>query len=102
MNLVKASAIACALSALLVGPVLAQALPSETTKPHSGLQGKKTQGTKIDDEVLSAHPGSVGGKVGIKSTKGTKGTNGTTGTTGTAPSKAIIDDSANGGSADTD
>ncbi|MCA6112651.1 hypothetical protein J6497_36825 [Bradyrhizobium sp. CNPSo 4026] len=99
MRLVKTSAIACALSALLVGPVLAQGLSADTTKLRSGLQGKKTQGTMSDDEVLTTHPGAVGGKAGMKSTKSTKGA---TGTTGTAPSKATVDDSATGGSGERD
>lgn len=99
MKSVKTSAIACALSALLVGPVLAQGLSSDTTKPRSGLQGKKTQGTMSDDEVLTTHPGPVGGKAGMKSTKSTKGA---TGTTGIAPSKATVDDSATGGRDDRD
>ncbi|UPK34778.1 hypothetical protein IVB18_43410 [Bradyrhizobium sp. 186] len=94
MKLMKTSVIACALSALLVGPVLAQGASSDT-KLRGG-QGKTMQAPGSDDEDLSAQPpGAAGEKTGMKST--TKGTKGTVGTTGSAPHKGTADDAATGG-----
>src|SRR5882757_9316069 len=71
MKLLKTSVIACALSALLVGPVLAQGASSDT-KLRGGAQGKTMQGgASSGDEELSAQPGAAGEKTGMKSTKGT-------------------------------
>jgi len=93
MKLMKTSVIACALSALLVGPVLAQGASSDTKL--RGVQGKTTQAPGGDDEDSSAQPpGAAGEKTGMKSTKGTKGT---VGTTGSAPHKGTTDDAASGG-----
>src|ERR1700758_2586412 len=71
MKLMKTSVIACALSALLVGPVLAQGVSSDT-KLRGGAQGKTMQGgaAASDDEELSAQPAAAGEKMGMKSTKG--------------------------------
>ena len=95
MKLMKTSVIACALSALLAGPVLAQGVSSDT-KLRGGAQGKTMQGgaSGSDDEELSAQPGAAGEKTGMKSTKGTKGT---VGTTGSATQKGTVDDAAPGG-----
>jgi hypothetical protein len=95
MKLMKTSVIACALSALLVGPVLAQGASSDT-KLRGGTQGKTMQGGASggDDEELSAQPGAAGEKTGMKSTKGTKGA---VGTTGSATHKGTADDAASGG-----
>src|SRR5215472_8544611 len=72
MKLVKTTVIACALSALLAGPVLAQGLSTET-KARTGVQGKSMQGGMSQDEDSTAQPRAAGGKVGMKSSKGTKG-----------------------------
>src|SRR5215472_2059457 len=72
MKLVKTTVIACALSALLAGPVLAQGLSTDT-KARTGVQGKSMQGGMSQDEDSTAQPRAAGGKVGMKSSKGTKG-----------------------------
>ncbi|MDE5441433.1 hypothetical protein GWG65_08205 [Bradyrhizobium sp. CSA207] len=97
MKLVKTSVIACALSALLAGPVLAQGVSSDT-KARGGVQSKGVQGGAAagDDEELNAQPGAAGEKMGMKSTKGTKGS---AGTTGSATHKGTADDSTSGGAA---
>jgi hypothetical protein len=88
MKLVKTTVIACALSALLAGPVLAQGLSTDT-KARTGVQGKSMQGGMSQDEDSSAQPhAAAGGKVGMKSSKGTKGA------AGTAAHKGPVDDPA--------
>jgi hypothetical protein len=76
MKLVKTSAIALAVSAMLAGPVLAQGTSSDT-RIRSGVQGKsQMQGgaSSTDDEELSAQTGAAGGKAGANAkTKGTVG-----------------------------
>jgi hypothetical protein len=70
MKVVKTSAIALAISAMLAGPVLAQGTSSDT-KIRGGVQGKSQMqggGSINDDEELSAQPGAGGVK-----TKGTVG-----------------------------
>lgn len=96
MKLVKTSVIACAFSALLAGPVLAQGVSSDAKL--RGVQSKQMQGTVSGsgDEELNAEPGAAGEKVGMKPTKGTKGT---VGTTGSAVHKGTGDVSAPGGTA---
>ena len=72
MKVVKTSAIALAISAMLAGPVLAQGTSSDT-KIRGGVQGKSQMqgGASIsDDEEISAQPGA--GSVNTK-TKGTVG-----------------------------
>lgn len=78
MKLVKTSAIACALAALIATPVLAQGTLSGA-KPGGTVQSKPMQGGAVgsEDEDLGAQQGAAGAKVGMKSTKGTKGTVGT-------------------------
>lgn len=97
MKSVKTSVIACALSALLAAPALAQGVSSDT-KARGGVQSKGLQGGAAagDDEELNAQPGAAGEKVGMKPTKGTKGT---VGTTGSAVRKGTVDDSAPGSAA---
>jgi hypothetical protein len=87
MKLVKTTVIACALSALLAGPVLAQGLSTDT-KARSGVQGKSIQGGMSDDEDSTTQPRAAGGKVGMKSSKGSKGA------AGTAAHKGTVDDPA--------
>ena len=76
MKLVKTSAIALAVSAMLAGPVLAQGTSSDT-RIRGGVQGKsQMQGgaSSTDDEELSAQTGAAGGKAGASAKTGTKGT----------------------------
>ena len=84
MKLVKTSAIALAVSAMLAGPVVAQGTSSDT-KIRGGAQGKTQMqgGTSIsDDEELSAQPGVAGEKAA--KTKGTVGSGAHKGTGGAA------------------
>jgi hypothetical protein len=99
MKLVKTSVIACALSALLAGPVLAQGVSSDT-KARGGVQGKSMQGgmTGSDDEDSSAQPSTSGQKMGMKSTKSTKGT---VGSSGSAAHKGTTEDTTPGSSTST-
>lgn len=95
MKLVKTSMIACALSALIATPVLAQSAPP--AKTGGPVQSKPMQGTMgSGDEEMNAQPGAAGEKTGMKSTKGTRGT---VGTTGSAAHKGTADDAAPGGAA---
>jgi len=70
MKLVKTSMIACALSALIATPVLAQGAPP--AKTGGAVQGKSMQGSTMGsgDEEMNAQPGAAGEKTGMKSTKG--------------------------------
>lgn len=96
MKLVKTSMIACALSALVAAPVLAQSAPP--AKPGGTVQSKPMQGNTMGsgDEEMSAQPGAAGEKTGMKPTKGTRGT---VGTTGSAAQKGTADDATTGGAA---
>ena len=72
MKVVKTSAIALAISAMLAGPVLAQGTSSDT-KIRGGVQGKSQMqgGASIsDDEELSAQPGAGGVTAKTKGTVG--------------------------------
>ena len=73
MKLVKTSAIALALSAMLAGPVLAQGTSSDS-KIRGGVQGKPMQGGAMssDDEEVDAQAVAPGTKAGAKA--GVKGT----------------------------
>jgi len=77
MKLVKTSAIALAVSAMLAGPVLAQGASSDS-KMRGGAQGKsQMQGAPgVDDEELAAQPGAGGQKAAKSGTKGTVGAGG--------------------------
>jgi len=96
MKLVKTSMIACALSALVAAPVLAQSAPP--AKSGGTVQSKPMQGSTMGsgDDEMSAPPGAAGEKTGMKSTKGTRGT---VGTTGSAAQKGTTDDATTGGAA---
>src|ERR1044072_8925674 len=96
MKLVKTSMIACALSALIATPVLAQSAPP-TAKPGGTVQSKPMQGSTMGsgDEEMNAQPGAAGEKTGMKSSKGTRAT----GTTGSAAHKGTADDATTGGAA---
>jgi hypothetical protein len=100
MKLVKTSAIALAMSAILAGPVLAQGTSTDT-QTRGGMQGRSNmQGgaSGTEDEEISAPPGAAGAKAGVNAKTGAKGTVGTgsgaqRGTTGGTAS-----DPATGGS----
>jgi hypothetical protein len=96
MKLVKTSMIACALSALVATPVLAQGAPP--AKSGGTVQSKPMQGSTMGsgDEEMNPQAGAAGEKTGMKSTKGTRGT---VGTTGSATHKGTADDAATGGAA---
>lgn len=93
MKLVKTSVVACVLSALLAGQVLAQDL-STGAKSRGGMQGKSIQGGMSDDEDSTAQLGAADRKAGMKPVKSTKGA---AGTTGIAPNKGAADDPSDGG-----
>ncbi|OAF16329.1 hypothetical protein [Bradyrhizobium neotropicale] len=97
MKLVKTSVIACAVSALIATPVLAQGT-SSGAKTGGTVQSKPMQGGTAGsgDEDLSTEQGAPGEKMGMKSTKGTKGA---VGTTGSAAPRGTVNDPASGGSA---
>jgi hypothetical protein len=85
MKLVKTSAIAFAVSAMLAGPALAQGVSSDT-QIRGAAQGKSNmQGgaSGSGDEEFDAQPGAPGQKAGVKAKAGAKGTVGAVG----APSK---------------
>jgi hypothetical protein len=94
MKLVKTSVIACALSALLAGPVLAQGMSSDS-KLRGGAQGKTTQGGVAgnSEEELEAQSGGAS-QTGMKPARSPKST---VGTTGSAAHKGATDGSAAGG-----
>jgi hypothetical protein len=73
MKLVKTSAIAFAMSAVLTGPVLAQGV-SPDTQMRGGVQGRSNmQGGGVSgsgDEEFNAQPGVAGAKAGAKGTVG--------------------------------
>lgn len=94
MKLVKTSVVACVLSALLAGQVLAQDL-SPDTKSRGGMQGNSIRGgMSDDDEDSTAQLSAADRKAGMKPLKSTKGA---VGTTGIAPNKGAADDSSIGG-----
>jgi hypothetical protein len=75
MKLVKTSAIALAVSAMLAGPVLAQGTSSDT-RIRGGVQGKSQMqgGAPVSEDELNAQTGAAGGKAGASAKTGTKGT----------------------------
>jgi len=78
MKLVKTSAIAFAVSALLAGPVLAQGASSDP-QIRGGAQGRTNnmQGGASgsgDEELGTQQPGTPGAKAGVNAKTGTKGT----------------------------
>jgi hypothetical protein len=98
MKLVKTSAIAVAMSALLAGPVLAQGVSSDT-QIRGGAQGRTNMQGGMSgsaDEELAAQPDAPGAKAGVKSKSSTKGTVGAAG--GAAKSMGgVTGDTATGG-----
>src|SRR5260370_11453282 len=78
MTLVKTSAIALAISAMLAGPVLAQGASSDK-QIRSGTQSKTNmQGgaSGSGDEEFDAQAGASGEKAGVNAKTGAKGTGG--------------------------
>jgi len=76
MKLVKTSAIALAVSAMLAGPVLAQGTSSDK-QIRSGTQSKTNMqqgGAGSSDEELDAQTGTSGEKAGVNTKSGTRGT----------------------------
>lgn len=98
MKLVKTSAIAFAVSAMLAGPVLAQGTSSDT-HIRGGAQGKsQMQGSGISgsgDEELNAQAGAAGEKAGVGAKAGAKGTVGA-GSGAVKGSAGAADDAATG------
>lgn len=74
MNLVKTSAIAVAMSALLVGPVLAQGAASDTQTRGGGKTQMQRGTSGAVDEDTDAQAGAsgqrAGAKIGMKGTVG--------------------------------
>src|SRR5882757_5690152 len=98
MKLVKTSAIAFALSAMLAGPVLAQGASSDT-HIRGGAQGRSNmQGgaSGSGDEEFNAQPGAPGEKAGANAKAGAKGTVGT-GSGTTRSTGGAAGDSTTGG-----
>jgi hypothetical protein len=79
MKLIKTSAVALAMSAVLAGPVLAQGTSSDP-QVRGGAQGKGTMQKGMSgsgDEEFNAQPGAPGEKSGLSTrTKGTVGAGG--------------------------
>src|SRR3982075_3189892 len=77
MKLMKTSAIAFAMSAVLAGPVLAQGASSDT-QIRGGAQGRTNmQGGGMSgsgDEEFDTQPGAPGAKAGVNAKAGAKGT----------------------------
>jgi hypothetical protein len=76
MKLVKTSAIALAVSAMLAGPVLAQGASSDK-QIRSGTQSKtnmQAAPSGSGDEEFDAQAGAAGEKAGVNTKSGTRGT----------------------------
>jgi hypothetical protein len=100
MKLVKTSAIAFAVSAMLAGPVLAQGAASDT-QIRGGAQGRTNnmQGGASgsgDEEFDAQQPGAAGAKAGVNAKAGTKGTVGA-GSGAAKGSAGAVGDPAAGG-----
>ena len=74
MNLVKTSAIAVAMSALLVGPVLAQGAASDTQTRGGGKTHMQRGTSGAVEEDTDAHAGATGQRAGANAKTGMKGT----------------------------
>ena len=99
MKLVKTSAVAFAISAMLAGPVLAQGVSSDT-QIRGGTQGRTNnmQGgaSGSGDEEFNAQPGAAGAKAGVNAKAGAKGTVGA-GSGAAKGSAGTVGDPAAGG-----
>jgi len=99
MKLVKTSAIAFAMSAMLAGPVLAQGAASDS-QTRGGAQGKTNmQGgaSSSGDEEFNAQPGAPGAKAGANTKSGAKGTVGAGSGAHKSTGGAASDPAAGGG-----
>jgi hypothetical protein len=99
MKLVKTSAIAFAMSAVLAGPVLAQGASSDT-QIRGGAQGRSNmQGGASGSgaEELNAQPGAAGAKAGVNAKAGMKGTVGAGSGAPKGAGGAAVGDPAAGG-----
>ena len=98
MKLVKTSAIAFAISAMLAGPVLAQGASSDG-QIRGGAQGRSNnmQGgaSGSGDEEMDMRAGAPGAKAGVNAKTGTKGTVGAG--SGAPKSGGAVGDPAAGG-----
>jgi hypothetical protein len=99
MKLVKISAIAVAMSAMLAGPVLAQGAASDS-QIRGGAQGRSNnmQGGASGsvDEDLNAQPGAPGERAGTNAKAGAKGTVGAGSATPKGSGGAVGDPAAGG------
>src|SRR4030088_3218121 len=98
MKLMKTSAIAFAMSAVLAGPVLAQGVSSDT-QIRGGAQGKSNmQGgaSGSGDEEFDAQTAAPGAKAGVNAKAGAKGTVGA-GSGAAKGSAGTVGDPAAGG-----
>jgi hypothetical protein len=99
MKLVKTSAIAFAISALLAGPVLAQGASSDT-QIRGGAQGRTNnmQGgaSGSGDEEMDAQPTAPTAKAGVNAKAGVKGTVGAGGGAAKGSAGAAGDPAAGG------
>jgi hypothetical protein len=98
MTLVKTSAIALAISAVLAGPVLAQGVSSDT-QIRGGAQGRSNmQGgaSGSGDEEFNTQAGAAGERAGVNAKTGAKGTVGT-GSGTTRSTGGAAGDSTTGG-----
>jgi hypothetical protein len=98
MKLVKTSAIAFAMSAVLAGPVLAQGASSDTqirggAQVRSNMQGGASGSGA---EELNAQPGAAGAKAGVNAKTGMKGTVGAGSGAPKAAGAAVGDPAAGG------
>jgi hypothetical protein len=98
MKLVKTSATVFAVSAMLVGPVLAQGVSSDT-QIRGGAQGRSNmQGgaSGSGDEEFNAQPGAAGQKAGVNAKAGAKGTVGAGSGASKGTAGAVSDPAAGG------
>ena len=98
MKLVKTSAIAFALSALLAGPVLAQGAASDTHMRGAAQGRSNMQGgaSGSGDEEFNAQPGAPGEKAGAHAKAGAKGTVGAGSGAPRGTAGAVVDPAAGG------
>lgn len=97
MKLVKASAIAVAMSAMLAGPVLAQGASSDT-QIRGGAQGKSNMQNMQggSDEDMDERSGAPGERSGVNAKNGAKGTVGKSSGTPKGTGNAVGDPAASG------
>ena len=99
MKLVKTSAIALAVSAMLAGPVLAQGASSDKqirsgTQSKTNMQQGGTSGSS--DEEFDAQAGTAGEKAGVNAKSGTRGTVGSNSGASKSTGGAVSDPATGG------